>query len=271
MSTTALPEVDANDRGSGCGGSARSIPQPGPALAGVASESCSKDASMTELQKHGSLLGADEATEMPPPSRVDTDSSALHVDTDGGQHLESMTCSGDGTDDTHDGSILTNGSEPMPGDSLRPAYSANMLSHSGEGNVVRAIALSATVPDVGARGMQSTEEQPSAKGSAGLKSFMESSMHADGGSASMSAVEAGSVSLANGSGVRAIRSQGAMEDDDGSGAEAQRADEDFTDVEAEEEDCRVATLPGLPPLDDQCLTDDEARLILGAQVRCSLC
>ena len=87
--------------------------------------------------------------------------------------------------------------------------------------------------------MLSAEAQPSGEGSAGFKSGVtEGSMGIDGGSASMSAADAGSASKEDGlklSRLRAIKARGTGRDDGGgSGGEAQRVNDDLRDVEAED-------------------------------------
>ena len=233
---------------------------------------CSNDALMAEPQQGASFV-ADESTDMPLLSAVEADRSAANDNADGRQLDEGITCSDGGMEVNVHGSTVANRSTCMAGESPLPADSANMLSSGVEDGRIGEPAAGA---EPGGCAMISTEAEPSVEGSVGLGSgHMNGSIGIDGGSASMSAADAGSVSLANVLEPSHVRGTDSREDggDDsgGSGGATRRFDEDLKDVEGLDGDCEVAALPGLVPGDERALTDDEARLILGAQVKVAAC
>ena len=267
MSTVS--EVDAHDRGSSCGGSSdRSGVEPGPDPAAGSRDACSNDASMLEPQRSTSQIAV-ELTDMPLSRDINVDGSAVREVSDGRQLDERTTCSGGGMEGHLDASTVTGGSRIICSEAPRPTGSANMLSSGEEDNRV-GVSKPAAISAPGACVMLSAEAQPSGQGSAVLKSGVtDGSMGIDGGSASMSAADAGSVSLANGLDASHLRASESPEAGNYAGSgegKAQHVDEDLRDADGEDESCEVGMLLGSPPLDNQPLTDDEARLILGAQV-----
>jgi len=110
--------------------------------------------------------------------------------------------------------------------------------------------------------MMSSEGQRSHENLSGAKSGA-----AEGSMGAVSVADAGSGTLANGHEApdpAALTATAAC--GDGGGEQLDLRDEDLQDAAEADEDCDAFTFPGALPLDDWSLTDDEAQLILGAQV-----
>ena len=113
----------------------------------------------------------------------------------------------------------------------------------------------------GAGCMMSAEAQQSNEGLSSLKSGA-----TEGSMGAVSAPDAGSITLTDGleapdAGASAVQLA------NGGGEDEVADDEDLYDAAAADEECEAVGLPGMPPLDDWSLTEDEARHILGAQVK----
>ena len=113
-----------------------------------------------------------------------------------------------------------------------------------------------------AGGMMSSEAQQSDENLSGAHSGA-----TEGSMGTVSAADAGSVTLANGH-VALDPAALASPTAGGNGGGEQLAwrDEDLRDAAEVDEDCEAFAFPGVPPLDDWSLTDEQAQLVLGAQV-----
>ena len=259
MSTAAASEANGDDTGGVCcngGGGYGAGAGPGSHSDNAANQGRPREKA-TSLQ-HDMSVDANGTADMPVANSANEQGSAMREDAGGGQQTTHRTCTEHAT---------ANGSTMMASEAAASAdVSMNTDSRVQEDSGVSKSSGAALDGIVVGR-MMSTEGQRSTENLSGAKSGV-----TEGSMGTVSVADAGSVTLTNGREAldpTAFPSTAAGGDD----SEAQLAlrDEDLRDAAEVDEYCEAFVFPGVPPLDDFSLTDDESQLILGAQVERSIC
>ena len=202
-------------------------------------------------------VDAGGTVDVPAASHANQKVSAMHKDADGAQPAMHCTATGDAT---------ANGSITMvsaaPASSAAPVDCSIMTDSrvqedSGVSNCSRGPLNRSAI-----RRMMSSEGRRSHENLLGAKSGA-----SEGSMGTVSVADAGSGTLANGhdapdpAALTATAVNG-----NGGGEQLDLRDEDLRDAAEADGDCDAFVFPGALPLDDWSLTDDEAQLIMGAQV-----
>ncbi len=263
MSTAAASEADDADAGGiSCNGGGGHAPGAEPGLHGD-DAACHKtsgirgdDAVGTARQREMSVNAGGTAN-MPAASHAHQEDSAMRQDADGAQPAMSRT---EKDDATANGSAMTISEAPA---STAPLVDVNIMTNSrlqedsGISNCSRG-GLNGTAMSR----MMSSEGQRSQENLSGGKSGA-----TEGSMGTVSVADAGSGTLANGHEAPDPAALTATAvGSNGGGEQLDLRDEDLQDAAETDQDCNAFAFPGALPLDDWSLTDDEAQLILGAQV-----